>query len=315
MPNSSTKLAQLLPIMIVVGSLFSNGCIRDRYFYGAKGQSPTPIQSGRNSQVYYGKPQPYLDRVEKFVQHPFKTIGSKIGLAKPVAEPDQEFDPSRSENVYLAKQYLADNGLSDVDILVRDYNPSDQWRRLKKNQSISPILKYTDGLTYWLRYRLIPHRPLQEDHYNPYTNTLHINSPDAVSTLYQASMAKKFREKRFPGLYSVLQWAPFVPVYHHSDVSSEALSYASRQSNRHELLGDLYPHAYAQVGSSAISSVMSNVPSLSNQPFYVAPIVQIAGGAASRKTGSILAEQYQEEAKTTKQPAPNSTFIPSWERR
>lgn len=198
----------------------------------------------------------------------------------------------REQAIQLASNYLVANGLEDVRLEVREYDPSEQWQRLKDNREIRPIWKYTGGTANWLRYTLLPARVFQSDRYDPFTNTLHLNSDDLANTIYETAQAKEFRRSRLidRGSYAMLQYVPFVPVVHHSRVASDALTFSQHHLDG-SLTSELYPLSYSRIGSTVISETLSVVSLSPNAPIYSGPVLRGAGGIVGRSVGVQVARQ------------------------
>ena len=243
--------------------------------------------------------QPKLDRIEAFVQSPkklFRKISRRPDLDPTVEARQQE------EAVNLAAEYLAANGLDDVHINIRVYQPREQWTRIRSNEDIRPIWKYTGGTLSWLRYTILPMRAFHSDNYDPFTNTLNLNSASSSKALYESALAKEFqRHRRFGvGAYAVLQYVPFVPLYHNARASSDILTY-SRHHLEEEFTDELYPLTYSRLGSTAVSEALSVVTLSPNAPILTGPLLRLAGGTVGRSTGTTMAKQQQDDEEDSKE--------------
>ena len=274
---------------ILVGLSTSFGCVKDTYQYGIdpsldQSKPATPASINPISQ---GGELPRIDRIETFVQAPKKFL-RKIAR-RPEPDPVVQ-DQRRIEAVALAQEYLAANGLSEVRIEVRDYQPREQWERLKANSSIRPIWKYTGGTLNWFRYTILPMRAFHTDHYDPYTNTLHINSTQPHEALFESALAKQFQSHSRLGIgtYVMMQFVPFVPLYHTAKASTDVLTFSERHLDG-EVSAELYPLTYARLGSTAVSEILSVVSISPNAPIFTRPLLSVAGGTVGRSTGKTLA--------------------------
>ena len=196
----------------------------------------------------------------------------------------------RSQAVALAQQYLAENGLHDIFIDQRRYEPSEQWQRLQANDRISPFWKYTAGTLDVMGYTLLPRRALHSDVYSPFTNTLSINSTDPTQALYQAARAKEYRKQRWLGTYAALQRAPFVSLLHHAGAATDVFSYA-QVSDRADLTRELYPDTYSELGSAVVSDALFLVPLPADAPPLTSPIARLMGGTTGRLMGKFVASR------------------------
>ena len=268
---------RLLMVIAIVAS--SAGCIQDTYQYGVRGQlgaftSPNPMVVGGDC--------PSIDRIESIVQSPRRLVCTVLGRPGSRDVNAQDY----YEAVAAAQKFLADNGLNDVYVDLRCYEPRLQWERIKANHRISPLWRYTAGGLDVLLYSLIPRRAFRSDDYSPYSNTLSLNSADPASAVYAAATAKEYRQHLHLGTYAALQRAPIVPLIHHAKASSDALTYAQIQG-RHELRDELYPTAYSEMAGALVSNAMFFVPLPADAPFFVSPMVRLAGRATGTAAGHL----------------------------
>ena len=271
------------------------GCVSDTYRYGVDPQlgHTQPHVSNVLNPISHGVAHPKVDRFESFVQSPKKLV-RKLAR-RPTIDPADEAH-QREEAVDLASDYLAANGLNNVYIDVRVYQPREQWERLKSNSSVRPIWKYTGGTLNWLRYTILPMRAFHSDHYDPFTNTLNLNSTQPAEALYESALAKEFQTHRKLGVgaYALLQYVPFVPLYQNVKASSDVLTFSQHHLDG-ELSDDLYPLTYSRLGSIAVSETLSVVTLSPNAPIFTGPLLRVAGGTAGRSTGATLARKKDEE--------------------
>jgi hypothetical protein len=265
------------------------GCVSNSYRYGVTPSlsHSQPFVSDSPNPISRGGIDPQVDRIESFVQSPkkfFRKISRRPALDPADGERQQE------SALKLAKEYLATNGLNDVYIDVRVYEPREQWDRLKSNQEVRPIWKYTGGTLNWLRYSILPLRVFHADYYDPFTNTLNLNSTRPIEALYEAALAKEYRSHRplSVGTYAMLQYVPFVPLYHHSKASSDVLTFSEHHLSG-EFSDDLFPLAYSRLGSAVVSETLSVVTLSPKAPNIPGPLLRVVGGTAGRSTGKTIA--------------------------
>ncbi len=276
-------------IWLAVACLFS-GCISGNYRYGvARNGSADPLDPPTNSlAISFGEPPPHLARIEKVVQFPREAIRKLSG--RPAMEPDQQL-ARRSEAVDLAEEYLLANGMGELYIDIRTYDPREQWQRLRRNDRVSPLFRYTGGSLSWLRYTLLPRTVFRRDHFDPFTNTLSLNSDDPARALIESARAKEFQRERAigPGAYATLQFVPLFPVIHESRAASDALSY-SQHHLEGRMLDQLYPLAYARIGSAIVSETLSIVTLSPSAPFLVRPLLIGSGNLTGRSLGRWMSQ-------------------------
>ncbi len=262
------------------------GCARPTYEYGlAYRRDPKPDLTAMN-ELTFGGDHPKLDRVESFLRYPINKIRQWIPRKEPVPDPVEE----RRRSILKAQEFLVLNELTDVNIDVREYDPAEQWRRLRENDRIHPFWKYTSGTLAHLQYAWLPGRVFHYDSYNPYTNTLNINSSMPSMALYEAAEAKIIRGRRYPGTYLAACYLPIVPLVKDARIASDVLSYA-RVREEWELERQLYPQIYSALGADLVSQATSLVPAASYMPFYYKPLLSLAGRAAGGATGKAVVRE------------------------
>lgn len=280
---------KILSAALLFGAIASVGCISDAYRYGidAASSQAQPLAHESTNPISHGVAQPKVDKIESFVQSP-KTFFRKLAR-RPALDPKDE-EEQRAAAVDVATKYLAANGLNEIFIDVRVYQPREQWERLKSNEDIKPIWKYTGGTLGWLRYSILPLRALRSDHYDPFTNTLNLNSTQVSKAIYESALAKEYQRHRQMGVgaYAILQYVPFVPVYHNAKATSDVLTYSEHHLDG-ELTDELYPLTYSRLGSTVVSESLSVVTLSPNAPIFTGPLLRVAGGTAGRSTGTTLA--------------------------
>jgi len=263
------------------------GCVQSSYRYGISNQDLVPKLPRTPNLITVGGNHPKIDSIERTVQYPGKVFRKWF----PSKDPDEQLSPEvrRLKTLQTATDYLDDNNLNGVYIDVREYNPREQWNRLRNNQRIAPFWKYTGGSLYHLGYCILPGRAFGFDSYNGFTNTLSINSLSPPNAVFQAGYVKKIYDQRYPGTCIVANWLPVVPLFRDSSVASDVLTYAhTKQEWR--LKKDLYPQVYGQLGGDAVSQFTSFIPGMAYMPIYTRPLLRGAGRVTGTLTGKALAE-------------------------
>lgn len=269
------------------------GCASDTYNYGVNPGAITnrPLVSESHNVISRGGEHPRVDRLESVVQSPRKFIRKLT--RRPALDPDDE-ERRREEAVKLAEDYFSVNGLDDVFIDVRVYEPHEQWQRLQSNQAIHPIWKYTGGTLGWLRYSVLPFRAFHTDRYDPFTNTLNLNSDRPIEALFESGLAKEFQKNHRLGVgtYAMMQYIPFVPLYHNAKAGSDVLTFAQVHLDG-ENSDEVFPLTYSRIGETVVSETLSVVTLSADLPFFTSPLLRIAGRTAGRTTGMSIVKQKQ----------------------
>lgn len=269
------------------------GCASPTYRYGPKISSGSPPGLDAVNPLTFGGDHPKLDRCERVVQYPIDKLRQWFTRRPACALSPEDL---RRETLYKAQEFLVLNQLSDVCIDVREYDPAEQWRRLRQNDRIHPFWKYTAGSITHLQYAWLPGRVFHYDKYNPYTNTLSINSSMPSMAVYEAAEAKIIRDRRYQGAYLATCYLPVVPLLHDVRVANDVLSYA-RLRQEWELEKQLTPQIYAAIGSDLVSQATSLVPTASYFPFYYKPLLALGGRVAGKASGQAVLKEREMERK------------------
>jgi hypothetical protein len=267
------------------------GCARPEYRYGVDNQSPTALESPLYRDITTGGDHPRLDKIENAIRAPGRKLVKWFGKEK---KDEPNYDQKLDDATHYAVQYLNDHGIENIYIDVRRYEPGEQWRRLRANDGINPLFKYTDGSLSVLVSTIFPARVFHSDKYNPYTNTLSINSSDRADAIHQAASAKQFAASRFPGIKAFSQGLPIIPVIHESRVASDVLSY-TRAMDDWEFEKQLYPKSYAHIGGGLVSQSYGLTAAASADSFLVGPALSLAGGGVGYGVGLIVVSKREKE--------------------
>lgn len=179
-------------------------------------------------------------------------------------------------------EYLQINDLDTVRVRLNQYRPGEDWRRLVRNKSVGAGWRYTFGAVSLLGETIIPGRLFGGDHFNPYTNTIHIYSDVPAIAMHEGGHAKDFARRKWKGTYAALYTLPIVPLYHESIASRDVVAYleaigtTQQQASASRIL---YP-AYGTYLGSAVGTFVPNYAS----PIYYAGVVggHVAGRLDAR---------------------------------
>ena len=253
--------------LIFVLSLFISGCISLPYrpssptdIVGA--ETPEPLIRPGEPQIERGEPSVLIDGIGHLLfSLPEKLIlwNWKMGNHDISAETEKAI-----------KDYLTLNQLSDVKVRLNDYAPLDEWRRLFNNDSIGPWWRYTIGALINVVYTIFPGRILGGDHYNTFTNTIHIYSDLPVVGLHEAGHSKDYERREYKALAALARLLPLVPLVQEEVASSEAVSYAAEYDMPHTLKS-CYKLLYPAWGTYAGGEISRFLPggSLLNLAFAI----------------------------------------------
>ena len=159
------------------------------------------------------------------------------------------------ETEALLAEYLATNGLNDIKVRLNQYHPLDDWKRLSANKSVGAGWRYTFGVFVVLGETIFPGRVFGSDHYNPYTNTIHLYSNVPALAIHEAGHSKDYALRKWKGTYAAAYFLPFTSLYQEAIATNDALGYVmttgdlQAQQHAYEIL---YP-AYGTYVGNAIS--------------------------------------------------------------
>jgi hypothetical protein len=240
------------------------------------------ILAATGTQIERGQPRPVID-----------TVGWVIGIPSKILLWDRRVDNHRiSHETELAlEEYLEFNDLRHVKVRLNQYRPLDDWYRLTQNRSVGWGWRYTVGAASVLGETLFPGRILGGDHFNPFTNTVHLYSDIPAIAWHEAAHAKDFARRRYPGTYGVAYLLPVVPLWHESIATNDVLAYAQDHADgasQREVYRILYP-AYGTYVGNALGGI---VPTYSS-PLYLGSV--LTGHGVGRWQASRVADTPKSE--------------------
>jgi len=268
------------------------GCAATPYQYGqfnrAGGDSDVPPAVV----IEQGKPNKKLDRLAWIVGTPERilSMNKKVNA--------HQLSPETTEKL---KAYLEKNDLTDVYVYVNHYDPAGQWQRLKENKQMSPVWRYTFGAFSFVGYTLLPRRVFGGDQYNPYTNSLYLNSDVPAVVLHEAAFAKDVHSRKLPGTYAAVNDLPFVSMWHETLAVNDVLGYAQAE-NDWETEQQTYKVLYPKMGADG---------SMVGGPFisfwWAAPVLRLGGAAAGHVAGRTVAARREAQVHAATDPTDGST--------
>jgi hypothetical protein len=188
--------------------------------------------------------------------------------------------------------YAKVNELDGLCVRVNQYAPIDEWKRLTKNDQISPGWRYTVGALSLVGYTLLPGRIIGVDNYNPYTNSVYVYSDVPALAMEAAAYAKDVKHRDLPGTYAAVNSLPVVSVWHETINTQDTLEYLQTHGTydeQREGLAILYPNYGASVGG-AVGSL-----------FGFTGVFEIGGAVVGHVSGWHKASQVDPEAIDTVQ--------------
>ena len=263
----SKQLRMLLVLWLVSGS----GCraLAPRAIDNSKQNIATELIQANSIPIERGQRRALLDGVGWVVGIP-----SKILLWDRRIE-NHNIGPQTEETI---AEYMQRNDLGHVKVRLNQYRPWDDMKRLTKNRTMAWPWRYSIGTLSVLGETVFPGRIFGGDHFNPYTQTVHLYSDVPAIAIHEGGHAKDFSRRSYPGTYAALYGLPVVPLYHESIATRDAIAYAQRTEDpelQRETYRILYP-AYGTYVGGALGSVLP----LASLPAYYGSV--ILGHAAGR---------------------------------
>lgn len=123
------------------------------------------------------------------------------------------------------RDYMAAHGLYQSQVRLNQYAPLAEWKRLTQNTQVAPGWRYTFGVFSTLGYTILPGRIFGGDHYNPYTDSVHIYSDVPSLALFNAAYANDVSSRQYPGTYAFSQSIMGLNLIHESICTEEAIAY------------------------------------------------------------------------------------------
>ena len=256
--------------LLFVCTLCLSGCriLAPQAINNSKQNIALELLQANSLPIERGKPRAIIDGVGWVVGIPSKLLlwdsridNHKIGL----------------ETEASVAEYLSQNQMGHVKVRLNQYRPWDDMKRLTKNKSMAWPWRYSIGTLSVLGETIVPGRIFGGDHFNPYSQTIHLYSDVPAIALHEAAHAKDFSRRRYPGTYAALYGLPVVPLYHESLATKDALAYAQETDDpalQQEAYRILYP-AYGTYVGGAIGSVL---PMASFPAYYGSVILGHAAG-------------------------------------
>ena len=178
--------------------------------------------------------------------------------------------PLSPSTLKIMNDYFDENDLKAVNIEFQTETPSDDWKRLQANAAINPLLKYSLGSANWLGYLIIKPSVWGKSYFDPYTNTLHINSNNPIEILAELSHAKIIQRQNYPGLYALGSKLPFIAIWAQKQKTNEMLAYAKSKQD-----WELEKATYRKMYPSMLNG--SSIVGMFFGPFYLRPAISVGG--------------------------------------
>ncbi len=179
-------------------------------------------------------------------------------------------EPLSPTNLKILNEFLEKNELELVEVKIQQETPKEDWKKLQENESVNPLIKYSLGSINWVESVVVRPSFWGINRYDPFTNTLHINSNDPVAILEELSTAKIIKSKKNPGAYALASKIPFISIYTQKQKTNEVIAYA-KETQDWELEKATYRQMYPKIldGSDMVASLFAS--------FYIGPAITLTG--------------------------------------
>lgn len=285
-------------------SVFSTRLLRPLFFAGgllatlAAGCASGPMSlhsNARNAEPVLCSEEGCTSTVRVVTGQPNKVIdgaGWVLGIPRKIILWDRRVDNHNvsPDTVAEVATFAEVTQMSDVCVRVNQYAPIDEWKRLTRNDRVSPGWRYTMGTLSLVGYTLLPGRLFGCDEYNPYTNSVYVYSDVPALGMEAAAYAKDVQSRQYPGTYAAANSLPLVSIWHETINTHDTLAYLEANGNdqqRDEGLRILYPNYGASVGGAFDS------------PIGVGPILEVSGAIIGHATGAYRASEIHEDESAT----------------
>ena len=235
----------------VAGLLTLSGCATTPYQRGSAQRYITSpeLVARTQTQIERGRPNVVVD-----------SLGWVWGIGAKLTLFDRRVENHRIDAHTEAEiaAYLQENELSTVKVRLNQYRPLDDWGRLRANKSVGAGWRYTFGVVSVLGETILPGRVFGSDHYNPFTNTIHLYSNVPAIAIHEAGHSKDYARRKWKGTYAAIYGLPFAPLSQEAIATNDALSYivANRDLEaQQEAYEILYPAYGTYVGNAIAGPV------------------------------------------------------------
>ncbi|TWU54513.1 hypothetical protein Poly51_32320 [Rubripirellula tenax] len=281
-----------LVVALSLSALASGGCnVLSPKRIAAKHQYvPPELVSDTDDQIEIGRPIPWLD-----------TVGWVVGIPGKVMLWDRRIDNHRitSDTMETSIDYLAASNLPHVKVRINQYAPLEDFRRLRKNKTVAWPYRYTLGILAVGGEAILPGRVVGGDHFNPFTQTVHIYSDVPAIALHELAHAKDFTRREYQGTYALAY--TFFPMWHETIASRDAMSYLYDRSDAEgiaEANRILYPAYGTYVGSA-----LGNFAPAYSMPIYYGSVIagHVNGRMLNRQIGAEVQRHHEILSSSTRE--------------
>ena len=269
--NSICQVGWMLAICWLCGV----GCAVTPYRYSHFPDSDTATEAPAEIAIAYGRPHKMLDGVAWVAGLPSRLLPMHANVNN---------HKLSDETTDKLKAYLRENDLTDVYVRVNQYDPGGEWRRLRENTRIAPGWRYSVGAAGLIVHAALPGRVFGGDLYNPFTNSLYINSDVPAVVLMEAAYAKDIHSRRWPGVYATINELPVLSLWRHTLAINDVLGYAQADDDW-DVEREIYRVVYPQIGVHGALGGHTAAALGTALPLITIPIAAVGGAIAGHTVG------------------------------
>jgi hypothetical protein len=271
------------------------GCysLEKKYNYGESFHNSPDMWTEEDPQFEVGEPIPVVDSTGHYV---FSLFSKLIFLNWKVDNHNIS-----EETIEITKNYIRENNLRSVKVRFNQYAPISELKRIWRNDHINPAIKYTFGLIGWFSYTLLPERIFAGlfggDHYNPFSNSVHIYSDLPSIAIHEGGHAKDFNSREFKTMYAAIYSIPIIgALYHEAVATDDTLAYFQEKEDDEKII-----ESYKILSPAYATYIGGSIGDIAQTPLSILSVIpgHIFGWFKVRKFRKSREEESEEENDTS----------------
>ena len=277
MPNAAVNAVVLT---LITAQVLLSGCVHSQTACNrsVSDESESDCDNAVSGlDVRYGRPNKVID-----------SAGWVFGVPRKVLLWDRRVDNNNvsDQTTESVATFAEMHQLDGLCARINQYDPFDEFSRLRTNTTVAPGWRYTLGTMSVIRYTLVPGRIVGMDQYNPYTNSVYVYSDVPALAVEATAYAKDVRSRALPGTYAAVNHLPFVSIWHESVNVRDAVAFMEQCGTLEERTDGLRV-LHANYGSTIALATGAG------------PIAQVGGAVAGHFTGRFQAAWLERQAETS----------------
>lgn len=158
------------------------------------------------------------------------TLGNLLSLPSKILLLNPYIDSHNIDKKYekYISEFIEQYKLYDVKVRLNQYAPLSEFQRIFMKNHMNILFRLFFGVFYFIGYLLNIGRLFGGDNYSPVTNSVNIYSNNPSIILHELGHALDFRRRKYPGLYMILKFIPFVSLYQEYKASLYAIEFLKK---------------------------------------------------------------------------------------